>query len=92
MLHVFVIYLRFAPLVNKSELDKHHNRSVVVRRAGKEAFANLDTLVKDRPCLIFPDDGTWEKVEPYHLTDADIDALVFDPGSRVIYSPLAFDI
>ena len=79
--------------MNKSELDKYHNRSVLVRRAGKEAFANLDTrLFKDQPCLIFPEDGTWEKVEPYHLTDADIDALVFDSGSRVIYSPLAFDI
>jgi len=79
--------------VNKSDLDKHHNCSVLVKRAGKEAFANLDArLFKDQPCLIFPEDGAWEKVEPYHLTDADIDALVFDPGSRVIYSPLAFDI
>jgi hypothetical protein len=76
-----------------SELDQYHNRSVLVRRAGKGAFANLDTrLFRDQPCLIFPEDGTWKKVEPYRLTDADIDALIFDPGSRVIYSPLAFDI
>ena len=79
--------------MNKSDLDKHHNCSVLVKRAGKEAFATLDTrLFKDQPRLIFQEDGTWKKVEPYQLTDADIDALVFDPGSGVIRSPLAFDI
>ena len=79
--------------MNKPDLDKHHKRSVLVKRAGNEAVANLDTsLFKDQPCLIFPEDGTWKKVEPYKLTDADIDALVFDSGSGVIHSPLAFDI
>ena len=93
MRHGFVVYLPSLPLVNKSDLDKHHNRSVLVRRAGKEAFAKVDTrFSKDQPCLIFPADGTCKKVEPYQLTDSDIDALVFDPGSGVIYSPLAFDI
>jgi hypothetical protein len=88
-----VVYLPFAPLVNKSDLGKYNNRSVLVKRAGKEAVANLDTrLFKDQPCLIFPEDGTGKEVEPYHLTDADIDALVFDSGSGVIRSPLAFDI
>ena len=81
------------PLVNKSDLDKHHDRSVLIKRAGKEAVAILDIrLFKDQPCLIFPKDGTWKKVEPYQLTDADIDALVFDSGSGVIHSPLAFDL
>src|SRR5947208_10790099 len=85
-------YITTSPM-NKSDLDKHHNGSVLVKRAGKEAFANLDTrLFKDQPCLTFPEDGTWKKVEPYQLTDADIDALVFDAGSGVIRSPLAFDL
>ncbi len=87
-----MVHLPSAPLVNKSDLDKHHNRSVLVKRAGKDAFAHLDTRLFDQPCLIFPEDGTWKKVEPYQLTDADIDALVFDSGSGVIHSPLAFDL
>jgi len=87
-----VVDLPSAPLVNKSDLDKHHNRSVLVKRAGKDAFAHLDTRLFDQPCLIFPEDGTWKKVEPYQLTDADIDAFVFDSGSGVIHSPLAFDL
>ena len=89
--HGFVVYYHVP--MNKSDLDKHHNGSVLVKRAGKEAFANLDArLFKDQPCLTFPEDGTWKKVEPYQLTDADIDALVFDAGSGVIRSPLAFDL
>ena len=92
MRHGFVVYLPSLPLVNKSDLDKHHNRSVLVKRAGKDAFAHLDTRLFDQSCLIFPEDGTWKKVEPYQLTDADIDALVFDSGSGVIHSPLAFDL
>ena len=79
--------------MNKSDLDSHHNGPVLVKRAGKKAFANLDTrLFKDQPCLTFPEDGTWKKVEPYQLTDADVDALVFDARSGFIRSPLAFNL
>ena len=87
-----MVSLPSAPLVNKSDLDKHHNRSVLVKRAGKDALAHLNTRLFDQACLTFPEDGTWKKFEPYQLTDADIDALVFDSGSGVIHSPLAFDL
>jgi hypothetical protein len=88
-----VVYLPSAPLLNKSDLDKHHNRSVLGKRAGKEAFANLDArLFKDQPCLIFLEGRHLEKGRAIHLTDADLDALVFEPASLVIYSSLAFDI
>lgn len=69
------------------ELNKYHGFSVHIAD-GKDRIARLDTrLSKDRPCLTFPKLGKWEDVQPYYLTDADIEALVFDEDSHIIRSP-----
>ena len=75
---------------NKSDLSHYDGTSVLMNREGKEIIARLDTrMFEDRPCLTFPETGSWKNVKPDMLTDEEIQAFDFDPQSKVIRSRLS---